>query len=304
MMSTVLIILPVFFIIASGWACKKFRIVDEVWIEVLNKFAYYVSLPALIVTSFWTIDFLHPGSVRLMIESALTSVGIVLVLWAIIALLPLSPKLKSSILLVAVTGNTVYMGFPIIGSAFGDQLLSLGTLAATIYLIVPLLLTIGAIQWWVSSEHSFISQLVSFVKNPLFIAAVVGVALSFVHSNLLLLHTLRQALVMVGSTASPVALFALGAFLYKRFLKRRVGLVVSASLLKVVVMPLGLLALGVSGTLLSWTPLLVIIAAMPIAVTTFVVAQQFKLDETLVSNALLVSTVLSFVTIPLIISFL
>jgi hypothetical protein len=303
-MTTVLLILPVFFIITSGWLCKKFRIVDEVWIHVLNGFAYYVSLPALIITSFWSIDFLHPGAIRLIIESALTSVGVTLILWAIIALLPLSAKLKSSILLVGVVGNTVYMGFPIIGSAFGDQLLSLGTLAATIYLIVPLLLAIGAIQWWMSPDHSFLSQLIAFVKNPLVISAVAGVLISFVQIQHPLLYTLRQALVMVGSTASPVALFALGAFLHNRFLKRRVGLVIGASLLKVVVVPLALFALGASGTFLSWAPLLVVLAAMPVAVTTFVVAQQFKLDETLVSNALLVSTVLSFVTIPLIISFL
>ncbi|MBI3638375.1 hypothetical protein HY227_01365 [Candidatus Wolfebacteria bacterium] len=56
-MSIFLISLPVFLIIFSGWILKKIKIAKDEWIHILNQFAYYVSLPALIIASFWDVDF-------------------------------------------------------------------------------------------------------------------------------------------------------------------------------------------------------------------------------------------------------
>jgi predicted permease len=46
---------------------------------------------------------------------------------------------------------------------------------------------------------------------------------------------------------------------------------------------------------------LILLSSMPVAVTTFVIAERFNLDKALVGNTILVSTILSFIVAPLII---
>ncbi len=190
------------------------------------------------------------------------------------------------------------MGFPIMASAFGAEVIALGTLAATVYLITPILAAIFIVRWWASRDHALGKQFKDFIKNPMVIEAIIGVGVSFIPKGWVGFDLVQHTLAMLGATASPVALFALGGFLYKKFLKRSVGLVVGVSAVKVIVFPLLIMGAGAIGIGMFWDPVLVIIAAMPAAVTTFVIAQRFDLNQTLVCNALLVSTVLSFVTIP------
>ena len=44
----------------------------------------------------------------------------------------------------------------------------------------------------------------------------------------------------------------------------------------------------------------VLLAGMPVAVTTFVIAEKFKLNTALVGNAIVFATLMSFVTTPII----
>ncbi|OGM97198.1 hypothetical protein A2532_02745 [Candidatus Wolfebacteria bacterium RIFOXYD2_FULL_48_11] len=44
----------------------------------------------------------------------------------------------------------------------------------------------------------------------------------------------------------------------------------------------------------------VLLATMPVAVTTFVIAEKFKLNTALVGNAIVFATLMSFITAPII----
>jgi len=303
-MSPFIVSLPVFLIIAIGWLFKKYRIVNEVWVHILNSFAYYVSLPALIVVSFWGVDFLS-SDVQLIVRASilLTVIFSGIVLLAL-SLAPFSKKLKVALFLVATTGNTVYMGFPILSNALGDVSLRLGTVVAVVYLVVPILLSIFVIRWWIGKDHSLAHQLGGFIKNPLVLSIIAGIGISFIPKHWVIMQVIGDGLSMLALTASPVALFVLGAFLYKRFLRRHVGLVIGISVIKVAMFPaLVWLLMGFDSFPLI-APILFLLAAMPAAVTTFVIAEQFDLDAGFVGNVLLVSTVLSFFAIPLAVSLL
>jgi hypothetical protein len=111
---------------------------------------------------------------------------------------------------------------------------------------------------------------------------------------------------MLGLTASPVALFTLGGFLYGRFLKENLNLVILASFLKMIAFPV-MIFLG-SYYLLNFYALpaadlkvLILLSSMPVAVTTFVIAERFNLNRALVGNSILISTIFSFIVAPLVI---
>jgi predicted permease len=300
-MSIFLITLPIFLIIFSGWLLKKFKVVSDDWVHILNNFAYYVSLPALIVGSFWEIGFSDYQSLRLIVWSLLIVVLFCLIVFVLLSFFKISKSLKAAIFLGATVGNTIYMGFPLVEIGFGKGFLPSAALIGVIFLIIPILIVIALIQYWYCREHCLRRELIGFCRNPLVISALVGVILSFIKADYPLIDGIRKSIVMLGATASPVALFALGAFMYKKFLKKDLGRVFLVSVLKMIVAP----AIVLIGSLYFYNngdlKILTFLAAMPVAVSTFVIAERFNLDKNLIGNSIIISTILSFVVAPLII---
>jgi predicted permease len=301
-MSIFLITLPIFLIILSGWLLKKFKVVTNEWIRILNDFAYYVALPALIISAFGDIDFLNNESLRLIFWSLLIVVLFCSAVFIMLSFFKISQKMKASILLSATVGNTLYMGTPLIELGFGKEFLPSAALVGVIFLIIPLMFVIALIQCWYCREHCFRKELAGFIKNPLVISALVGVFLSLFKFDYPLILDIKKSITMLGATASPVALFALGGFLYGRFLRKDLGLVFLISFLKIIAFPLAIIV--ASGFLAKTNSFqtLTLLSAMPVAVTAFVIAEKFNLHKDLIGNSVLISTIFSFITAPIIIS--
>ena len=203
--------------------------------------------------------------------------------------------------MTAVTGNTIYMGFPLVELSFGKGYLPAGTLIGTIYLIIPLLISIFVIRYWHNREHKLSKELAEFVKNPLIISTVAGIALSFLKIDFPAIDGFKKSLLMLGATASPVALFVLGGFLYGKFFKKDLGLVACSSILKLAAFPVFIAAVYFYLFKVSNFQVAALLASMPTAVTTFVISEKFKLNSALVGNVILASTILSFIVAPLIV---
>jgi len=300
-MSIFLISLPIFLIILSGWLLKKYKVVTDDWIHILNVFAYYVSLPALIINSFWEIDFLNRNSMNMIIWSLLTMLLMSFAIFIFLHLLKIDRNLKTAIFLSATVGNTIYMGFLLVELGFGKNYLPDAALVGTIYLIVPLLITILLVNYWHCRENCLGEELVSFIKNPLTISVLAGVVLSFVDFGNPFIAGVKKSVSMLGATASPIALFALGGFLFGRFMRNDFSKVILISFLKMIFFPfvivLGSLYLFKMGDI----KVLALLSSAPVAVTTFVIAEKFNLNKELVGNSILISTILSFIVAPLII---
>lgn len=305
-MSVFLISLPIFLIVFIGWLLRKLNVVTESWISVLNLFAYYVSLPALIVSSFWEIDFLSRELWRLIFLSAISLILFCLVVFILLSILRLAKEVKATVFLSAIVGNTIYMGFPVIELSLGKEYLISGALVASIYLIIALLVSMFVIRYWQGENQRITQHLQEFLKNPLVISVFLGAILSFLKVDYPLILSFKKSITMLGLTASPVALFAMGGFLYGRFLRKNLNLVILGSFLKLIAFPL-LLFLGafymINVFVVSAADLrvLILLSSMPVAVTTFVIAERFNLDKALVGNSILISTIFSFIVVPLII---
>lgn len=296
--------LPIFLIIFSGWLFRKFKIANEEWVFVLNFFAYYVALPMLVISSFLSIDFKD-----LFIWNEVLKILLIILLFSFLVIIVLVPfkisrNIKASIFLAATVGNTVYMGFPIIELAFGKDVLKLGALYGIIYLIFPLLISIFVLRYFVNSEQRLLEQLKEFFKNPLTISFLAGIVLSLLKFDNVIFNAIEKTISMLGQTASPLALFVLGVFLYDKFLKENFKFVLIISLLKMVVFPILTIVCFLSFFNFYDFKISIMLSSMPTAVTTFVVAQKFNLDKAIVGSAIFISTIVAFFIIPLLLYFL
>jgi len=295
------VVLPIFGLVYAGYFFRKIKICTDEWVHILNQFVYYVSLPAIISVSFWQINVREPMFWSIVGTNTAAVVAYAVILFGFIQVLPWKRgSLKAAAFMVGIVGNTVYIGFPLLADAFGKNLLPYSIAAATVHLVLGLVLSILAVEFWVIKSKRASAYILDFFKNPFFSSLAVGVVLSLLNFKGPVADMIQKPIFMLGTTASPLALFALGGFLHGKFAPHHLSRSVLLTVVKLAVFPLltwlfvSLMGLGADFTAIS-----VVVASMPSAVTAFVIAEKYHLDNELVANTILLSTAVSIVTISL-----
>jgi malonate transporter len=301
MLNTILAILPIFLIIAAGYVLRSFNVVKSNWISVLNRFVYYIALPAIIISSITGTHWSEHGVAPLLAWNLLGLLAFTAIVIGILKLAKLSSKRQAEIFLFAIVGNTVYLGLPVARAAVAGAM-SESTLVAVgvTQLVAALVISLLAIEYVFLGTRDLVFVGKHLARNPLIIAIAIGFVLAIIGYPHWISLWLDKPLSMLGATASPVALFAMGAFIHGKWLKRDQNLLVGASALKFILLPwIMWLALSRSGQPVIAQHVSVLLAGMPVAVTAFALAEAYKLDEVWVAASMLLTTVLSVATIPI-----
>lgn len=300
MINAFMVLLPVFGIIAFGYVLHRYNIVKIKLVHILNLFIYYVSLPALIISLFWNIEFtkstlgffgFHAGLIILLS----------LVLMLILSAFKINSKNKIAIMLGVMVGNTVYMGYPILGATYPDFPIEVGIGAGAIQLITGLLMAVLFVEYMVLRTKKLSTYMLDLAQNPLVIACILGAGLSLIpHSETM--NAGFKVVSVLGQTASPLALLTLGFFMNRHISKKSIMLGSMAVMAKLVILPVAVfiisILLGYSRELIQVS---VLISAMPTAVTSFILAEKYNLDENLSADIILASTIFSIISIPIVV---
>jgi hypothetical protein len=291
------LVFPVFGIIALGFALRKAGLVKANWVHILNMFVYYVSLPAIILVSFWQIDLTNPIFVKTLGINFLVMSVLAIALLVFLFFLKIDRQKKAAIFLTSLSGNTIYMGLPIASSVVGITFYSSIVAIGIVQLSIGFLFSIILLEFWVSRTKSIKNYVLGVVKNPIIASTVIGILFSI----LLREHVdtaLKRMLEMLGATSSPLALFSLGSFLGGKFVKDHLPLATVPTAIKLLVLPVitfaGFYLFKLKGPEVNIS---VLLSAMPAAVNTFVLAEKFRLDKSYVANVILISTVVSVLTL-------
>lgn len=294
--------LPVFAIILGGYLAARGGLLGQGSTVALNAFVYYFALPPLLFLSMarvplaeifhWTYLGAYIGG--LIGTAALSLVAGLILFRRHAAELSLQG-------MTAVFSNTGYMGVPLFLTAFGEK----GVLPALILTVFNGAVVVGAvvimIEFTLSKSGNplriFRDVGVALLKNPLVMSAVVGVIWSAL--KLPLPKPLTNLCEILGASSSPCALFAMGLSLVVHKGGGNASETGWLVFLKLIVQPaLTLwLAFGVFSLEPSWAVSAVILAALPTGALTFVVAQRYGIYVPQATQATLVSTVLSVVTV-------
>ncbi len=297
------IVLPIFLVIIAGFLAGKNKLINPEHLDALNNFAYFIALPALIIISFWSINFSSPSLLKILGFNVL-----VLGLFAFLILFglnftPFKNSTKAGIFLSALVGNAIYIGFPMGKEAFGLHNFTYIAGIGSVHLVLGTFLGIMSAIYWSKQHHNLKLYLWEFAKNPLILSMGLGILLSFAPPFGTAEIILNKTLNLLAVTASPIALFALGSFLSLRQHQLSTGLLILPVILKIMVFPLFVFGLLTLFQLpLEQIKMSAFLSTMPTAITTFVIAEKFKLDETLIASALLITTALSVITIFLYLS--
>lgn len=305
-MHVLTITFPVFLLIFLGYLLRRQKILSADSVQIINSFVYRVSLPAIIFFAFWGIDWTRADVRQAVVFNLFVILGAAIFFLFSGSVFRFNPQNKAALFMGALVGNTIYMGFPIGEQAFGPEIYPLFLAAATPHLSLGIFFSELAIEHLLHKRKPLKEYLLSAIKNPIFISLGAGIALSFAPSGIALLESLRRAGSLVAATASPLALIALGAFLYHHVRPIKHFVEVATIVLKILVFPAAILGLGFLMPNLDKSIIAVsaIVAAMPTAVSMFTVAEQHKISPQSVANVILWGTVVSMITINVLLSLL
>lgn len=299
MWNIVIILLPLFGLIGFGYVVGRSGIAHRPWITVLNLFGYYLAFPALILKS------LLGSHLSLQLHGSMIVVQILFGLALMVGAffighwLKLERDIKNSFIIGVYFANSGYIGVPALQLVFGDAAAAEGTVIVSV--MIALTLTVGISLIEVSRRHHlrFKPLLKNLALNPLMWSIVLGAVVSVMRWPVP--TVLNQMVQLMAASAAPTVLVSLGIFLAISPVKRQTLKLASIMVgLKMLLIPAAL-ALGM--WLLpnnDWLETTLIQGSMPIAVTAFALAQLYPMNKALMSTAIVLSTLSSFVVIPLV----
>jgi malate permease and related proteins len=278
------IIVPVFLVVALGWAWARRARPDMAWVNRLNM---TVLAPALIFSALAGKDFDLDANRMLILGCIGVVVGSGLLAWPLARLLRESPRTFVPPMMFNNCGN---MGLPLAVLAYGQA--GFSPMVALFTISNLLHFTLGV---WIIDHHARFGRL---LLNPMVVATVLGFVFAAVHPPLP--AWFATALKLTGDAMIPLMLISLGVRLSDDVPRSsfRVGIVGG------LVRPLA--GLAVAAALIFVLPLdrqqqglLLLFGSLPPAVLNFMLAEQFHQEPGKVAAIVLIGNVLAVAFVPL-----
>lgn len=296
------VILPLFAIMAAGYLAARFRLLPPSASEVLSRFVFVIALPSLIFTSLARIsvaeffDWQYIGALG-------GSMSIMFCIGMLVARSAFAGGLATTALhgLTAMYSSTAYIGLPLILTIYGDAARVPGIIGAIITGLVfaPLAIVLVEFDHGRKGDAHLLAPLLTILSRPPVIAVALGLGVSA--SGIAVPAAVTTFFSLLGGAFVPCALFAAGLFIAGcsvRGASAEIGWLVFAKLL---LHPL--IAWWLAFHVFELDPLFatvaVIQAALPSGVPVFVLAQQYNTFVTRSSAAIVLSTAISVITVPL-----
>lgn len=267
--------------------------------QVLSDIVLDIMLPALVIHVVWSAS-IGLQSLEISFIAACGILAAVLVSSSLCHQCNLNRPRTGAVVLAASFANVTYLGLPVLVSLYGDWGAGIA-IQYDLFASTPLLFSLGFFlaARYGEIENTQLHPVRNFLRLPPVWAAIIAVILNVF--NVPHHPLLDNVLQLIGASVIPIMLLVLGMSLEWTSLRRdRLPGLVVVLLIQLCLMPIVVWLvssnMGISGNL---KVALVLEAAMPSMLIGLVVCDRFKLDTALYAAAVSLSTLISFVTLPL-----
>ena len=293
-------VLPVFLLMLGGAVLRHRGFVSEAFWPSLERLAYYVLLPALIIATLAQSDLarLAAGGIAIAVLGALAVMTILLLVLR--RVLPVDGPGFTSMVQGALRMNT-YMALAIVGRVHGEA--GLAAAAITMAVLMP---TVNAISVAVLVRYGrgnggtagLVLLIRQVVSNPLIMACAAGALLG--GSGIGLPPVFGPMLEIIGRAALPMGLIAVGAALELTAIARARTATAVTLALKLALLPAVAWAIAY-GLALDPVSLfaVVVFAGVPTATSAYILSRQLGGDAPMMAAITTAETAASALTLPL-----
>ncbi|MEG0326638.1 MAG: AEC family transporter [Cellulosilyticaceae bacterium] len=295
-----------FTLMLFGYVLGKIKVLNEQIVGSFTSFIIKVTIPAMIINGM-----LIPLSREKLAQGAMAfaiSLGFYLLTYIVAIYIPKmltkDKKVESAYSFAIMFSNVGFMGYPVLAAIFGNDAIFI----ASIYNISfnVLLYTVGVKLAKGSNEpkEAFSPKL---LINPGTVASLVGLILFITSPQLP--EFLVGSIDAVGGLSTPLSMIAIGAMLSDLPIANifgKVGIYILTSI-RLLVLPIIVLVVlkfifKIQDSMLVGIP--VVIAGMPVASNAAMMLRQYDGDYQFASELILVSTLFSGITIPILVQML
>lgn len=294
---------PVFVVILLGYVAKRLHFLGDAFWPDAEKATYYLFFPAILVSKLAVADI---GGDHVW-PMSLATMGAVLAMAALQLaarrFLGLDGPAFSSVFQGAIRPNT-YVGLAAAYGLFGDEGVTLSAVVLVTLIPTVNVLSVAVLSRYGSRGGGGLPRVLrELARNPLVLACLLGFAINL--ARIPVPESVMSVLTSLGSAALPIGLLAVGAGLEVRAIGQRRWAVVYGTAIKLVLLPLlaalGCAALGVTGHPRVVT---IVYAALPVAVSSYILTRQMGGDERLMASIITVQTLAAIATMPLMLALL
>jgi hypothetical protein len=290
--------LPFFAVIALGYGAGKTRFFTEEATAYLTRFVFYFALSAMIFQFTATLQIWEVLDWTFILAYLAASSVVYLIVSAVARYRGVSLAEGAFEAQCAVIGNVGFLGVPMLALLLGQAAVAPIILMLAVDLIVfgSLVVILVSAGGGRLSLATFGTVGMGLLKNPMIVSIVLG----FVWSSwrLPMPEVGREFLTLLGSAATPGALFAIGASLASKSTERA-SVALWLAFAKLILHPA---AVAVSVLLIFpvepfAAKVMIAAAALPVAGNIFILAQHYRVAPQRVSASILFSTAISVFTV-------
>ncbi|WEZ83757.1 AEC family transporter [Rhizobium sp. 32-5/1] len=296
-------ILPIFLLVLLGVWLKRSPLIDLTLWEGLEQLGYFILFPALLFSTLATADFAGmkaDATAVATIGSITLMSACLLALWPELRRRNVSPPAFTSVFQTATRWNG-FMALAIAQKLYGPIGLSLTALVMTLIIIPINFYNVGVLVWFGGGSRGLKFFAVKIATNPLIVSSVLGILLNVF--AIPVYGPVLSAVEMLGNASLSLGLVMVGAGLKVADALRPSLLAIFAVFLKLVMMPVFMVGasylLGIRGDALM---VIALGASVPTAMNGYLLAKQMGGDAPLYAAVATVQTLVSFFTIPLVLT--
>jgi predicted permease len=302
MNAIIITVLPVFALIAAGFAAARFGLFEQTATEGLNRFVLLFAIPALLFGTMAKIDIgdVAPWGLWAGYYGAVALVWLV-TLAGRRRVPALAPAGGAAAGITATFGNLVLLGLPLAFFHYGDKAVVPAALIIVLHAPVQWFIATLVAEWSSRAKGQPVSGMaIELIKNlaanPLISAMALGFAWNL--TGLGLHPAADKVITMLGQAGVPSALFALGLSVAGYSFRGQLGAVAILLVLKLALMPLiaAIIAVPILGLDAITAAIVILFAAMPPGVNAYLFAVRYDAAKAPVSGAVVLGTGLAVLT--------
>ena len=294
-------ILSIIIMIGLGYVLKRIDFLAEKDIGPLNKVVMYILMPCMIFHALYYADLsliskLDILPIIILASSLITGA----VSYIILKQFNFDDVKLWSVLVTVMIANTAFMGYPVNLGIYGQEGFLRAIFCDIATLCIFLILSFILILKFGGTAKTAVRKITFF--PPLW-AVILGLSFNFL--NIPIGPVLDNTINYLGQGAIPLIMLALGLSIDFSGLSRSKSMIVFTSIFKLMFFPfvafLFVSFLGLSDLQYNVS---IIEAAMPSGMLSLLLSISYKLDYQLTSDCILINTVISLITLPIILMIL
>lgn len=286
---------PVFAMLFMGVLLKRIKAINDSFIHTASSLVFNVCMPALLFLGIYHADLTAAVKPGLLVFFVVATLGSFALAWGF-ALWRCPREDRGIYTQGGFRGNNGVIGLALAASMYGDYGISLGAiLAGLVILLYNSLSSVVLAVYSPSMKSDPWSICKSILRNPLIISVLLATPMAY--GQVPLPNWLLTSGDYLAQMTLPLALICIGGTLSLASLRESGGLAVSASLVKMIWLPvIGTLAAWLCGFRGAELGILFLYIGSPTAAASYVMARAANGNHELAASIIVITTLMAAIT--------